>query len=197
MAQESSGDPFARLMAAAQDGDTRAYRTLLGQIAPIVRRIIRRRHPFLSLEDTEDLVQDVLLSVHAVRATYDRNRPFLPWLVAITRHRIADAARRHVRQKTWEIAVDEYPETFAAAETNTSADEYGDAPALRRAVETLPEGQRTAIELTKLQELSLKEAAGKSGMSVAALKVASHRAIKTLRGILKSGNDDEYPSPHR
>ena len=178
--------PRARLMAAAQDGDAHAYRALLGEIAPIVRRIIRRRHPFLSVEDTEDLVQDVLLSVHAVRATYGRNRPFLPWLVAITRHRVADAARRHVRQKAWEVAVEEYPETFDAAETNTSADEYGDATALHRAVETLPEGQRTAIELTKLKELSLKEAAGKSGMSVAALKVASHRAIKALRGMLKA-----------
>ena len=101
-------------MAAAQDGDAHAYRALLGEIAPIARRIIRRRHPFLSVEDTEDLVQDVLLSVHAVRATYGTNRPFLPWLIAITRHRVADGARRHVRQKAWEVAVDEYPETFAA-----------------------------------------------------------------------------------
>ena len=62
-------------------------------------------------------------------------------------------------------------------------------------METLPEGQRTAIELTKLKELSLKEAAGKSGMSVAALKVASHRAIKALRGMLKAEIDDEYPTP--
>src|SRR5260221_9607321 len=99
-------------MAAAQAGDGRSYRDLLGQIAPIVRRIIRRRHPFLSNEDSEDLVQDVLLSVHSVRATYDAGRPFLPWLVAITRHRVADGARRHVRQKTWEVAVDAYPETF-------------------------------------------------------------------------------------
>jgi RNA polymerase sigma factor (sigma-70 family) len=181
----SSADVLARLMAAAQAGDSQSYRTLLSEIAPIVRRIVRRRHPFLSTEDIEDLVQEVLLSVHAVRATYDPARPFLPWLVAITRHRIADAARRHVRQKAWEVAVDEYPETFEAAETNTTSEEYGDAQALRHAVSGLPQGQRTAIELTKLQELSLKEAAGRSGMSVASLKVASHRAIKTLRGILQ------------
>ena len=185
-AQPVTGDDLARLMAAAQAGDLAAYRGLLAAIAPIVRRVIRRRHPFLSMEDCEDLVQDVLLSVHTVRATYDRSRPFLPWLIAITRHRVADAARRHVRQKAWEIAVDEYPETFDAAEANTSAVEYGDAEALRQAMSTLPEGQRTALQLTKLDELSLKEAAGKSGMSVAALKVASHRAIKALRGMLKA-----------
>jgi RNA polymerase sigma-70 factor, ECF subfamily len=48
----------------------------------------------------------------------------------------------------------------------------------------LPAGQRTAIELLKLRELSLKEAANVSGMSVSALKVAAHRAIKSLRGSL-------------
>jgi RNA polymerase sigma-70 factor (ECF subfamily) len=185
-ARISTGDDLGGLMAAAQAGDLAAYRALLAAIAPIVRRVIRRRHPFLSMEDCEDLVQDVLLSVHSVRATYDPNRPFLPWLIAITRHRVADAARRHVRQKAWEVAVDEYPETFSAADANTSAVEYGDAEALRQAMAALPEGQRTALQLTKLDELSLKEAAGRSGMSIAALKVASHRATKALRAMLKA-----------
>lgn len=36
--------------------------------------------------------------------------------------------------------------------------------------------------------MSLKEAAGKSGMSVAALKVAAYRALKKLRTILGGGD---------
>jgi len=181
-----SGEPLQRLMAAAQHGDAGAYRSLLSEATGIARRVIRRRHPFLSQDDVEDLVQDVLLSVHAVRATYDPVRPFLPWLVAIIRNRVADAARRHTRQRAWQVAVDEYPETYDAAQANTEAAGFADADALRKAVAGLPEGQRTAIELTKLQELSLKEAAVRSGMSVAALKVASHRAVKTLRRIMGS-----------
>jgi RNA polymerase sigma factor (sigma-70 family) len=178
-------DPLQRMMAAAQAGDARAYRSLLAEAAAISRRVVRRRHPFLSDADTEDLVQDVLLSVHAVRATYDPARPFVPWLVAIIRNRVADAARRHVRQKAWQVAVDEYPETADEAATNPeTAGLSDDAAGLRQAVAGLPQTQRTAIELTKLQELSLKEASAKSGMSVAALKVASHRAVKALRAIL-------------
>jgi RNA polymerase sigma-70 factor (ECF subfamily) len=171
-------------MAAAQSGDAGAYRRLLSEAAAIARRVIRRRHPFLSAEDSEDVVQDVLLSIHSVRATYDPARPFLPWLVAIIRNRLADAARRHVRQKAWQVAVDQYPETFEASEANKQEAAFGDADALRKAVAGLPESQRTAIELTKLQELSLSEAAAKSGMSVTALKVATHRAVKALRSIL-------------
>jgi RNA polymerase sigma-70 factor (ECF subfamily) len=80
--------------------------------------------------------------------------------------------------------VDAYPETLDAAEANTEEAAFGDPEALRKAVAGLPESQRTAIELTKLQELSLSEAAARSGMSVTALKVATHRAVKALRGIL-------------
>jgi hypothetical protein len=39
-----SADALARLMAAAQAGDGQSYRALLGPIAPIVRRMIRRWH---------------------------------------------------------------------------------------------------------------------------------------------------------
>jgi RNA polymerase sigma-70 factor (ECF subfamily) len=51
----------------------------------------------------------------------------------------------------------------------------------------LPPSQKTAIELVKLKEMSLKEASAVSGMSVPALKVATHRAIKSLRTALRAG----------
>jgi len=57
----------------------------------------------------------------------------------------------------------------------------GDSVALHEAVRALPEQQRQAIELLKLNELSLKEAAQVSGTSIGALKVATHRAMATLR----------------
>ena len=56
---------------------------------------------------------------------------------------------------------------------------------LSRAIATLPPGQREAIELLKLRELSLKEAARTSGRSIAALKVNVHRAIKALKARLE------------
>jgi len=172
-------------MQAAQDGDRAAYRELLGEVAPIIRRVLRRRFPFLGRQDAEDLVQDILLAVHAVRATYDPERPFLPWLLAITRNRTADMARRYARRSAREVAVDTYPETSGDDGTNTGG-AYGDVEALQEAVKTLPQGQRVAIELLKFRELSLKEAAAVSGMSVSALKVATHRATRALRVTLKA-----------
>lgn len=52
---------------------------------------------------------------------------------------------------------------------------------LRQAIEDLPPAQRTALGLTKIQELTLVEASRRSGMSVGALKVATHRALHALR----------------
>lgn len=172
---------MGRLMTSAQDGDREAYAALLHEIDDVVRRIIRGRSPYLSVEDVEDRVQDVLLSVHEARATYDPARPFMPWLMAIIRNRMADEARRYARRASNEVAVDEPPETFPENRANSNADALTDSMALRDAIETLPSNQRRAIELLKLWEMSLSEASNVTGMSVAALKTTVHRAIKQLR----------------
>ena len=185
MHQRSEQDErLARLMRSAQDGDPSAYVALLGETEALTRRMVRRRLPVLQPQDVEDLVQDILLSVHAARSTYDPGRPFLPWLAAIARNRMADGARRYARRTANELVSDRPLETFPAQETNTLVDRYGDAEALSQAMADLPPGQRQAIELIKLREMSLKEASAVSGTSVGALKVAVHRGIATLRRAL-------------
>jgi RNA polymerase sigma-70 factor (ECF subfamily) len=143
-----------------------------------------RQRSFAGVADIEDLVQDVLLSLHAVRATYDPSRPFVPWLLAIVRNRLADGARRYARTSGREIRIDESDVTLVEHEANTESEQLAEADTLHAAVRALPEGQREAIELLKLRELSLKEAAALSGTSVGALKVATHRALATLRRTL-------------
>jgi len=181
---------LAALMRSAQGGDTDAYATLMQELAVRVRQIVRRRRAFLEHADVEDLVQDVLLSVHAVRATYDATRPFIPWLLAITRNRLADAARRYARHGAYEVAVDDLDVTLFSASTNTLTTTYGDPDALKDAIADLPAGQRSAIEMLKLREMSLKEAAAASGTSVGALKVATHRAMESLRRKLKKAVEE-------
>jgi RNA polymerase sigma factor (sigma-70 family) len=184
---ESEKDPrhLAELMRDAQTGDADAYLELLEDITPRLRRVVRRQRSFLGTEDIEDLVQEILLSLHSVRATYDPSRPFMPWLLAITRNRLADGARRYSRKGAQEISIDQMAVTFVADSTNTTAEVYGDPEALKQALRALPAGQREAIEMLKLREMSLKEASAASGMSIGALKVATHRAMSALRKLLK------------
>ena len=176
------GVDWSILMAHAQAGEQQAYRRLLREIAPYIRSLVVRsqREP----ADIEDAVQDVLLTVHAVRHTYDPTRPFGPWLVAIAKRRVTDRLRRYGRTMARETPLTNEDETFAAPETNYE-DRASAESELHAAIERLPHAQRDAIRLLKLQEMSLKEAASATGMSVASLKVATHRAMKNLRRICK------------
>jgi RNA polymerase sigma-70 factor (ECF subfamily) len=184
---ESRAQPSANeidwsvLMARAQSGDSEAYRRLLQDIAPYLRSLAAKRHR--DARDIEDAVQDVLLTVHAIRHTYDPSRAFGPWLRAIANRRIIDRLRRQTRTRSRETVLDPGHETFPAPQANLH-EAAGDGRALREAVERLPRGQRQAIKLVKFEEMSLKEAASVTGMSVAALKAATHRALKGLRKML-------------
>lgn len=187
MARTPDDERLSGLMQAAQAGDAGAYVLLLEEIAPRVRQMVSRRRKSAASTDIEDLVQDVLLSVHVARSSYDASRPFFPWLLAIVRHRMADGARRYARHAAHEIQVDDLDVTFAEAPANTTIEHAGDVAALTGAISELPSGQRDAIEMLKLRELSLKEAAAATGASVGALKVATHRAMTALRSMLVPG----------
>jgi RNA polymerase sigma-70 factor, ECF subfamily len=176
------GADWSKLMARSQDGDREAYRTLLEAVTPYIRALAARC--FKQPTDVEDAVQDVLLTIHMVRHAYDQGRPFGPWLAAIANRRIIDRLRRDTRRKAREVALSADHATFAEPSANLDT-ETPEEIALAQAIERLPPDQRQTIRMLKLNEMSLKEAAAASGRSIPALKVATHRAIKSLRRILK------------
>lgn len=178
-------EEWSALMAAAQAGDAAAYRRLLHGITPYLRAIAGRAHR--GAGDVEDSVQDILLTLHAVRHTYDPGRPFKPWLAGIAQHRVMDRLRASGRRAAREVMLAPEHETFAEEAPNS--DMGLDHHALHASVQSLPEGQRQAITLLKLQELSLKEASERTGMSITALKVSTHRGIKALRRLLGQRED--------
>jgi len=175
------------LMAKAQGGDAASYRALLEAVAPYLRALASRRHR--DQRDIEDAVQDILLTVHQIRHTYDPTRPFGPWLVAIANRRLVDRLRRQGRSTARETSLEPHHETFAAPEANLQPDPM-EQGALRTAVAGLPPRQREAITLLKLQELSLKEASAASGLTVASLKVSVHRGMKNLKKLMSDRSDE-------
>jgi RNA polymerase sigma-70 factor (ECF subfamily) len=166
-------------MARAQDGDNAAYERLLREVLPFLRVLARRR--CADLDRCEDIVQDVLLTLHRVRHTYEPARPFMPWLAAICDRRAIDALRRRGRQCAHETHDERAYETFADPAANKKLDANDVAEALAELVASLPPAQREALDLLKVKEMSLIEASEVSGQSVGALKVSVHRAIKALR----------------
>ncbi len=177
---------WSSLMARAQGGDRDAYRSLLEAITPYLRSLVTRRVG--NRGDVEDTVQDILLTVHTVRRSYDPARPFGPWLVTIANRRIVDGLRQRGRSSAHETSFEPEHETLQASSANLQ-EEAVDARVLREAVGRLPAGQRDAIRMLKLEEMSLKEAALASGISVAALKVATHRALRKLKEMINQPDD--------
>jgi len=164
----------------AQNGDDPAYRQALDLIARRLRAYFRRRMPALEA-DVEDLVQETLLAVHLQRGTYDPAFAVSAWFTAIARHKMVDLWRRRGRR---EDLTDEYLDdeelAFATAPQETHA--HRD---LAQLLQALPELQRQAIELTKLEGLSVAEASAKTGVSESAIKVQVHRGLKRLAALVK------------
>ena len=175
---------WGALLAAAQRGDGAAYRAFLRSVLPFIRSIARRRA--WSEEMAEDVVQDVLLTVHRIRHTYQPGRPVEPWLAAIAERRAIDAMRRQGRQSAREVHDEAAYETFADPQANQSEAKEA-AESLARMMTDLTPRQKEALELVKLKEMSLAEASARSGQSIASLKVNVHRGLQRLR---RSGTGD-------
>ena len=183
-ADEGEDPKWREAMRAAQAGDGRAYAALLRDAVSVIRATVRSRG--VPVDQVDDALQDVLLTIHRVRHTYDPARPFLPWLRAIARARAIDHMRRSGRHGAREthapLAYEAHPSADIAADDMLA--EAGRARRLRDAVALLPPGQRQALELLGLEQQSLAEAAAQTGRSTVALKVNLHRALKALRTLL-------------
>jgi len=171
------------LMVRAQDGDKAAYARLLGDVLPLLRGFVGKR--WRNPQDVEDIVQDILLSLHSVRHTFDPGRPFMPWLMTIAARRVADAARRHASRFANETTVDTMPETSSLLPAKYEQETSDDRQQLLSLLEDLSPTQREAIRLMKIEGLSLEEASVVTGRSTASLKVTVHRALKAMRQSLE------------
>jgi len=173
---------WSALMAAAQAGDRAAYQNLLQDCVPVIKSVARRRG--VPADRVDDVVQDVLLTIHRARQTYDPRRSFTAWMSVIAERRAIDLLRRIRRQELREVHAPLALETHAD-ETADLGQGIGHAEAsgtVGRALETLPPRQREAVQHLVLEERSLADAAALTQRSEGSLKVNLHRALKALRG---------------
>lgn len=164
----------------AQEGDEAAYRQSLELMARRLRAYFRRRMP-TSQADVEDLVQETLLAVHLQRGTYDPAFAVSAWFTAIARHKLIDLWRRRGRQDAW---IDPHEEVDDLQQTTSTEEAHG-LRDLAVLLQALPGVQRQAIELTKLEGLTVAEASARTGVSESAIKVQVHRGLKRLAALVK------------
>src|SRR5712675_375476 len=107
-------DEWTGLMRSAISGDSAAYHRLLKSVTPVLRAAARRglARAGQPADQSEDIVQDILLAVHLKRHTWDADALFLPWLFAIARNKLVDALRRRGRRVF--VNIDDFKETIAS-----------------------------------------------------------------------------------
>jgi RNA polymerase sigma-70 factor, ECF subfamily len=167
------------LMAASQRGNGEAYQTLLQSLGVVVSLYVRRRVGEVHWVD--DVVQEVLTSIHRSRHTWNPARPFAPWLYAVMNNRLIDAIRRHKRTARWEEPMDAVPPVVWASAPDAGAIARSD---LSQAMRSLTPAQRLVIERLRLDEVSVKDVARETGMSESNVKVTAHRGYATLKRLL-------------
>lgn len=160
------------LMVAGLAGDDRAYHALLTLTAERLRRYFARRLAGRE-SDVEDLVQETLIAIHNKRSSYSPSLPFTAWLYGIARYRLIDHFRREGRRAT--VPLDDFD--FADEDSSDAVLAAIDVAAL---LGRLPAKQSAAIRLTRLEGLSTREAAERSGQSEPAVKVNVHRGLGRL-----------------
>lgn len=156
-----------------QAGDGAAVDALVDRLSPLLRRF------FLGLDfdsnAADDLVQETWLRLHRALHSYRPGAPALPWIYAIARHTRLDNLRKRLRVRQNEIAMDVLPEIA------WSPGEPEEPVPLAQLLAELPESQREVLLMTKLQGLSLEEAARATGSTVGAVKQKVFRAYEKIR----------------
>jgi RNA polymerase sigma-70 factor (ECF subfamily) len=169
-------DNFAVLMKQSLAGDKLAYAALLKDTARLLRPFLSKHLSFSS--EVDDVLQEVLISIHKARHTYDGDRPYKPWAYAIARFRLQDHLRMHYAdQLRHAVELSEVEDILPQDVTETAISYESISGEIRK----LPEKQATILRLMHQEGYTAKEVAEKLGMNESAVKVAAHRAYKVLR----------------
>ncbi len=173
-------DDLESLMKQSQAGDQHAYAALLQKTARLLRPFLMKRLSFTS--DVDDVLQEILISIHKARHTYDGNRPYTPWVYAIAHFRLQDYLRTHYADQLHQaIDVDTLENNLSQPVTESDMT----YESIHVEVQKLPEKQATILQLMHQDGYTAKEVAEKIGMKESAVKVAAHRAYKILKKTLQ------------
>lgn len=174
-------------MSQPDDRDKELLAALARGHMPALEELIRR-HQVAALglarrtlgpsDQAEDVVQEAFLRVYRAAGRYRPEAKFTTWLCQIVLNLCRDRLRRSRRapisltEKFLPAFRDDPPRRMEAEEL---------AGRIRRAVDALPERQRTAVILHRFQQLSHEEISQATGWSVSAIESLLVRAYQRLR----------------
>ena len=170
-------DDWGRLLALANSGDSRAYATFLRAITPVLRGVVRAKGGGLGEAVCEDVLQEVLLAVHLKRHTWQTDAPVRPWLYAIARYKVVDAFR--ARGGKVELPIEDFDDSLAA----DAGPDPTEAADMAKMIGMLDDRSGRIVRMIGIEGASAAEAGQALNMTEGAVRVALHRAFKTLAAL--------------
>jgi RNA polymerase sigma-70 factor (ECF subfamily) len=169
----------------ARSGDAEAQGELFEAFRADVTRLCQRL--LASREDAEDAAHETFVRLRKGLASYDPERPFRRWLLALAAHQAIDRLRRRRREER----------LFDAAEDVSLHADGGESPlagelrAERRrqvlaAIDALPDRYRAPLVLRYYADLDYAAIGEVLGVDANQVATLLHRGRRRLRGSLPS-----------
>ena len=127
---------------------------------------------------SQDLTQNLFYRVIKYRSTYNNEHSFKSWIYQMARNIYYDYCKQQKKFNDQYVSVDAFDESVTA-ETNSFHEE--DFNRLDKAMARLNPNQKEILILSKFLGLKYEEISAIHNISVAAIKVQVHRALKELR----------------
>ncbi|GAA4415853.1 RNA polymerase sigma factor [Nibrella viscosa] len=177
----------APLLEALQQGDNAAFGLLYEQTN---RRVYNTALGYVrNREDAEDITQEVYVEVFRSVRSFTGESSLTTWLYRITVNKSLDFLKRRQRKKRFAVLTSLFtaspggeqlqPATFF--HPGIALEQQENADILFRAIDKLPDKQKTAYLLTRVEGLSHIETAGVLNTSVGAVESLLSRATDNLR----------------
>src|SRR5262245_22693704 len=182
-------DPDVQLMLRFQKGDQEAFQQLFNKYSPSVVNFAFR---FVGTrERAEELTQEVFLQVYRWQERYEPRAKFSTWLFKIAHNHCLNEVRKgeyRVSLESFDLPTDpegdererNLPDTTSAkGEDILAAKEAADR--IQRILHRIPESQRTALLLSRVEGMSYQEVAEVLGSTEKAVKSLVFRATQSLK----------------
>lgn len=172
------------LLVAAQAGDKRAYRNFLEQVVRMISPFLTRR--LNSKDDTQDVIQDVLMGIHSSLSNYCSDYEVSPWVYSIASRKLNTYLKKKYKRNECLIDTDDLA-AFLPSKSNmeTRFEDLELVEHIKDAMLSLKPKQKQVMELLKVQEYSVTEIAERLNISVSDVKVTAHRGYGKVKDYLK------------